>query len=410
MRNSSLRSIVERIACLIALPLLAAGIYSTVRLTAADGEYRTNTAESLQKAVRLESDDADYHALLAEHLEGEDRNPEPDRLAATRFSPLESKHWIQLALGSEIAGDEVKAEQLYLHAAAVDRMFTPRWSLMNFYFRRHDSANFWLWTKRAFEMAYGDQTSAFRLCWLMTDDARVIESMLPASAEIRRGYLDFLLATQRFQYLSPLDRGVAEAAEPADVPWLVSYCERTVAGNPRSAVDVWNVLCKRGFEPFTTLAPGNGAVVTNGDFRINPIEQGFDWRIPLVSGAQVAPRRAGHGMSVQLNGNQPEGCVILFQIIPLSSGKSYRMSYEYSSDAASPSSGLTWVILDAVSHTPLGHSEALKITGDTVSGQTDFTAGTTGAAELALSYNREPGTVRHEEALSLRGITIKAQP
>jgi hypothetical protein len=174
-------------------------------------------------------------------------------------------------------------------------------------------------------------------------------------------------------------------------------------------VDVWNTLCRRGFEPFAPLAPEKGTVVTNGDFRVNPTGQGFDWRIPVVSGAQVSPRSAGRGMSVQLDGDQPEGCVLLFQTVPLSPGKNYRMSYEYTSDAASPYSGLTWVLLDAVSHAPLAHTGALKITGDTVSGQADFTAGVTGAAELALSYNREPGTVRHEEALTLRGITIGTQ-
>jgi hypothetical protein len=202
---------------------------------------------------------------------------------------------------------------------------------------------------------------------------------------------------------------VAETAVPAAVPWLVAYCERTVAVNSRSAVDVWNILCKRGFEPFAPLAPEKGTVVTNGDFRIDPTGHGFDWRIPIVSGAQVSPRSAGRGIGVQLNGNQPESCVMLFQTIPLSPGKNYRMSYEYTSDAASPSSGLTWVILDAASHALLAHSDALKITGDTVSGQTNFTVGTTVAAELALSYNREPGTVRHEEALTLLGITIRAE-
>jgi len=409
LRSSSLRSTVERISCLVALPLLAASIYSTLRLAAADAEYRANTTESLRKAIRLESNNADYHALLAEHLEGENQDPQPNRLAAARFSPLESKYWIQLALSEEVAGDQSKAEKLYLHAAQVDRMFTPRWTLMNFYFRRHDSTNFWLWTKRAFQMAYGDQTTAFRLCWLMTDDAHVIETMLPANAEVRRGYLEFLLATRRFQVLSPLDREVAQLAERADVPWLVGYCERTMAVNSRSAVDVWNILCNKGFEPFAPLVPEKGTVVTNGDFRIDPTDHGFDWRIPVVSGAQVSTRSAGRGISVQLNGDQPEGCVILFQPIPLSPGTNYRMSYEYSSDAAIPSSGLTWVILDAVSHAPLVRSDPLKIKGVTVSGQTDFTAGAAGAAELALSYNREPGTVRHEESLTLRGITIRAQ-
>ena len=407
MRIPSLRTLIERIACVAAIPLLAAGIYSAVRLCAADAEYRANTTGSLEKAVQIESDDAEYHALLAEHLEGEGREPKDEREAAVRLSPLESKHWIALAIRAESAGDLSRAEKLYLHAADVDRTYAPRWALMNFYFRRQDSQKFWLWAKRAFEMGYEDQRAAFRFCWLMTDDPLVVERALPRNKEIRRGYLDFLIDTKRFQYLAPLDRQVAEEADATDLPWLIRYCERTAVPNSRSAVDVWNILCRKGLEPFRPLSPEKGEIVTNGDFGIDPIERGFDWRIPIINGVQVAPR-ADRGMSVQLNGNQPEDCVTLIEIIPLSPGTKYLMSYEYTSDSAAPHSGLSWEVLDPDSNKSIGSSGPLKITGDKISGQATFTAETASEAQLALRYTREPGTVRHEEALTLLGISIKA--
>lgn len=403
------RLIAERIGCLAALPLLAAAIYSTVRLAAADAAFRANTTESLASAVRLESGDADYHELFADHLEADGRNSDPDREIAARLSPFESKYWIGLGIRAEVTGDQARAEKMYLHAAEVDRMFVPRWTLMNFYFRRQDQAKFWVWAKRAFEMGFGDQTAAFRLCWLMTDDPRVVEQVLPSGKEIRREYLDFLIDTRRFHDLSPVDREFAEAADASDAPSLLYYCERTLIGNPRSSLDVWNTLCRKGLEPFSAISLRKGSVVTDGDFHIPPIERAFDWRIPIVDGAQVATLESGPGLGIQLNGDQPEDCVILLQYIPLSPGRDYRMSYEYSSTTAAPNSGLTWEIVDPVSNMPVARTNDLRLTGDAVSDQTTFTAGESGSGRLTLHYKREPGTVRHEESLLLRRIAIEPQ-
>jgi hypothetical protein len=280
---------------------------------------------------------------------------------------------------------------------------------MNFYFRRQDPAKFWLWAKRAFEMGFGDQTAAFRLCWLMTDDARVVEQVLPPGKEVRREYLNFLIDTRRFQNLSPADREFAEMADANDVPSLLDYCERTLIANPRSSLDVWNTLCRKGLEPFGHLSLRNGSVVTDGDFRIPPIERAFDWRIPIVDGALVATRESGPGLGIQLSGDQPEDCVILLQYIPLSPGRDYRMSYGYSSTTAVPNSGLTWEIVDPSSNTLVARTNDLRLTGDAVSEQTTFTAGESGSGRLTLHYKREPGTVRHEESLLLRRIAIEPQ-
>jgi len=410
LRQTSFRPLAARVACLAALPLAGAAIYATVRLAIADSDYRANTTESLTRAVRIEPGNAEYHELLAEHLEGEDHNDDTDREAAAHLSPLDSKYWIDLGVRAEANNDPAQAEKLYLHAASIDRMFVPRWTLMNFYFRRQDSAKFWLWTQRALEMGYDDLTAAYRLCWRMTGDPRQIERVLPANDEVRRNYLFFLVGTRRFQALSPLDHQVAAAATAANYRPLLDYCERVMIPNPRSAVAVWNALCEKGFIPFAPLDPAGNKIVTNHDFRIMPTERGFDWRVPVVDGATVSVRNETPGLTVQLSGDQPEDCVLAQQYIALTPERNYKLSYQYSSAAAVDSSGVTWQVVDALTSATLAQSDAIKINGNAGSGQLEFNSGPGSIAILVLRYRREPGTVRHEESALIRSVEIEAQP
>jgi hypothetical protein len=393
--------IAQRVLCVAALPLLVFAIYDTVRIAAADSDFRANTPESVAHAVQLEPGNALYRELLAEHLEGDNRDPAADREAAARLSPLESKYWIGLGIHAEAAGDFGGAEKMYLHAAEIDRMFTPRWTLMNFYFRRQNADRFWIWTKRALEMGYDNQAAAYRLCWLMTEDPKQVESILPDNKLLKRNYLDFLLDTRRFQALSPVDREVAAAAEPADVPNLLYYCERTVPFNSRSAVTVWNELAAKKLIPFSALDPERGEVVTDGEFRVTPIERGFDWRVPAVDGVQIT------SADVHLTGEQPENAVLMLEFIPLTPGASYRMRFEYGSPTATASSGLTWVVADTFTDRVIAASGPLKLTGEDVTEEIEFNAGENQAARLELRYTREPGTVRHEEEVRLRKISVE---
>ncbi|MDE3197307.1 MAG: hypothetical protein KGN84_13235, partial [Acidobacteriota bacterium] len=400
----------ERAACLAVLPLAAAATYATIRLAMADSDYRANTTESLASAVQIEPGNAEYHELLAEHLEGEDRNADADRQAAARLSPLDSRFWIDLGVRDEAQNDFAGAEKLYLHAAAIDRMFVPRWTLMNFYFRRQDEASFWKWTKEALAMGYDDLSAAYRLCWQMTDDPRKVENVLPANDEVRRNYLFFLAGSSRFQDVSPLDHEVASKATSADYHPLIEYCERVMAANSHSAADVWNTLCAKRLLPFAPVDPQKGNVVTNPEFKTIPMERGLDWRLPVVEGATLSVGNDAPGLNVQLSGDQPENCVLAWQYIPLEAGRNYKLSYRYYAPNPVDSSGLSWELLVPVTNAPIAHSEDLKLTGDAASGQLLLESGSNSSGVLVLRYRREPGTVRHEESALIQSVRIEAQP
>lgn len=391
------------------MPILCLGIYDTIKVSAADVAYRENTAESLQEAVRLEPGNAEYHELLADHVESDGKSSLADRATAARLSPLQSRYWIGLGVKAETDGDMAAAERDYLRAAHIDRMFIPRWTLVNFYFRRQDPRNFWPWAKSAFEMAYGESYALFRLCWLMTDDPQTVANVLPSNPDIRRSYLNFLIDTERFQYLSPFARDAAEHVPADGVPSMINMCERTMLPNPQAALEIWNALCRRGLEPFSPLDPDKGEVVTDSHFSRQRIERGFDWRAAAVDGVQVNAGAEAGSLAVQLTGDQPENCAILLQFVPLASNRRYRMTYEYSSPASVEPSGLNWEIADPVTNAITASSPLFRLTSGAVTDQFEFTPTASGVMKLVLRYARASGTVRRPEAMVLRNVSIRAQ-
>ena len=415
------RTIVERTACLLALPLLGLGIWLSVRLALADSAFHRDTPDSLAEAARLEPGNATYHDLLAETIEGQGGNPDAEWERAVRLSPLEASHWIGLGTRAEVERDYPRAEKYLLHAAQVDVGFEPRWALMNFYFRRGNLPEFSVWTRRALEISYGDLTPVFRLCWLATSDPRAIERMLPPAGQpvakaTELQYLQFLLGTRRFDAARPIAYGIAAQADDGNLPILIQYCDAMVEGHTDAALDVWNVLCRRKLIPFDPLTPAGGNVITNGDFRIKPAEHGFDWRIPRIDGVFVTVAAASEGSpsaggaSLEMSGNEPEECLLMAQIVPVAPGRRYHLDYEYRGAAAEDDSGLRWEIDTLDSPSVAIHSDDLKMTGDWSTGRLNFNPGAAHAARLTLRYKRALGTVRYQGTVALRKVAIEVVP
>jgi tetratricopeptide (TPR) repeat protein len=406
------------------LPLLGLGIWLTVRLAIADAFFRQDTPDSIARAARLESDNAAYHDSLAEYLESEGKNPDAERELAVRLSPREASHWIGLGVRAEVERDYPRAEKYLLQAAKVNLGFEPRWALMNFYFRRGDTRQFSFWARRALDISYGDLTPVFRLCWMATSDPRAIESMIPSAKDTQLKYLQFLLSTKRLDEAGPIAAKLASQADAESLPILLDYCDAAADAHTGAALEVWNALCRRKLEPFEILSPEDGHVVTNGDFRIKPVEHGFDWRIPRVDGVFVtvgassdgasstgvaaasAVTAASYGASIEMSGTEPEECLLMAQIVPLSPGHQYRLDYEYRGPESEDDSGLSWELTAPASHAVLAHSEDLPMTGDWAAGHVNFKAGADPAARLSLRYKRALGTVRHEGSLALRKVAI----
>jgi tetratricopeptide (TPR) repeat protein len=411
LSSFAVRSAAERLACALVLPALGWGIYCSGRLALADSAFRLSTPESLAEAVRLEPGNAAYDQLLAENLVSVGKDASAEREQAALLSPLDSAYWLDLGAMAEVNSDIPAAERYLLKAASVDRKFAPRWSLMNFYFRQQRPAEFWQWAREAAPMASGDLVGIFRLCRMMTGPGESTDRMLRLPDSARAQYLAFLMKDNHWDAAPAVARAVAAQATSENLALLLDYSDTALAYNVASAVEVWNILLRRKLEPFDPLDAHGGAIVTDGKFRISPIDRVFDWRVTRADGVGVIFGSASPGATVELSGEQDQTVAILTQWMPVEPGRSYRLDYEYTAESENSrqASGVAWEVRDPVTKAVLRTSEDLKASQGNWPGSFEFTA-TGSAAVLSLRYARTPGTFRHEEKFTIRKLSSRILP
>ena len=401
----SLMNAGARLAAVLAgAALTGYGVYSSARISQSEFEFHRNTIQSVQTAVRLDPARGRYHAWLAELLENDGRDGAAELAEAARLNPMDSRVWIRRALDAEAAGDPSSAESLLLHAASIDRLMEPRWSLMNFYFRAGQEPKFWPWARRAFDISYGDRKPLFELCWRMRDNAAIVESAaLPPSYPIRAQFVRFLLEKDRPAEAASLAARIAPEAPPADTALLAACADRLALSDAPAdtarALTLWNALCRRRLLPFAELDPEAGRSLTNGSFDREPTSLGFDWRIPKIDGVSVLRTADPRALRFTLSHKQPDACDLLVQIAPVAAGRRYRLSLSYRTSGIAPASGLRFRAGAALG--PDLSSESWT------SAVFDFTPADPRAA-LTLEYRRPLGMVRAEGTLELASVSLES--
>src|SRR5258708_1478531 len=135
----------------LGLATLGVAGYWPVRLAWADWRFRENTYASVRRAVELDPANARYHAWLAEFEEDEARDPSRELAIASTLNPNDSAIWIRRGLRAESQRDFGQAEEFLLKAAAIDKLYAPRWALANYYARKGDTERMWPWIRQALE-------------------------------------------------------------------------------------------------------------------------------------------------------------------------------------------------------------------------------------------------------------------
>ena len=401
----------KRLVSILTLVSLAALAWYAALLARADvafGAFGENTLIGVSSAVRLAPGNAAYHALLAEFIEASGGNPDHELEMATDLSPHESKYWIRRAFRAEVEQQYGPSEHFLQEALKVDHGFDPRWALMNYYFRRGDSASFWKYTREALEMSYGNLDPIFRLCLAVSDDPSVTRRVLPPHPQIRLGFLTYLIANGYVGSAAGIADEVASEVRADDSSALLDYCDRQIGHDNESAVRVWNALCRRRIVPFTELSPQRGHIVTNGDFAVASFQRVFDWKYGTNEAIAIRPAEDGRAVAINIRGDQPDSIVLMQQEIPLSPGREYAVQYEYRLVGPPGDSGVHWVIRRQ-GQNEVGGSGSMAISpvllgSDWNGGKMLFSAGQLDVATLALEYRRTPGTIRWKGAVQIRHV------
>lgn len=360
-----------------------------IRLAVADTISRRHTPEAVTKAIALQwpTPDAGLEQILAEVDPG---NARVSLKAAVAANPRSSAARIALGLLEDAAGRPLNAERFLEQAAQFDRQYLPAWTLANFYFRRSNQEQFWVWATRAASLAYDDLRPLLRLCDQQEPDPARMLAHFQNVARIRPPYLDFLIGENRLNAAQQVARAMSE--DRANDPHLIDLADRQLnAGNAAAAIELWNVAS--GFSP---LEPAAGRILTNGDLSRAPLNLGFDWRLGQADG--VTQSWKSSELIFTFSGSQPETCVLLEQVIFLVPRR-FRLRFDYLTGNTSPT-GVRWSLGD--------------LEGPRVEPSSQWTEGafdlprTQGIRNLKLFYRREPGTVPSGGRIEVRNLRLEA--
>jgi tetratricopeptide (TPR) repeat protein len=393
-----------RAGCLAAL---VAGIAWNLLFSIADLSARRNQPEATRLAMRLVSANAAYPAQLADEVYASDPAEAKSLLQrAVKLNPYDAPSWIQLGLLYESGNDLPEAEAALSRAATVDSTFLPSWSLANFYFRHENSSGFWYWAQRAARMAPDDPTALFRLAWYVSPSAQDVESRLQLrSAAMEGKFVNFLVTQGDAEAVSEAAWHLLATGSNDGTETLLQACDWLLAQKrPDLALLLWNGLAPRISYP----APGVNAPVTNSNFGKSPTSHGFDWHLTTVEGVSSFLNPGPNELGFEFSGEEPDSLVLMNQVAPVQAQRDYVLAVDYGTSGVAPASGIGWLVTDERTGKVLARTTSLSAE----QGGTAYACFSTpdGAAfvNLALLYQRQPGTVRVEGKLALKAVSLTA--
>jgi tetratricopeptide (TPR) repeat protein len=393
-------------SCLAALVL---GIVWNVRFAVADLLARRNQANSTRLAMRWMPGNGAYPAQLADEVYALDPVSAKSLLQrAVQLNRYDAASWIQLGLLSEAGEDLRGAEKALLQAASVDATFLPSWSLANYYFRRENTPRFWYWAQKAAQMDPDDAAPLFRLAWYVSPNAAEIASRLQIKRpQVAVQFVNFLMAQGDPTATTEAASRLLAANTESNTQTLLEVCDWLIANkHPDLALPLWNGLASRGQIAYAPVGVNSTEAVTNGGFAKSPISRGFDWHLRTVEGVSSFLNVSPNALGFEFSGDEPDSFLIMDQTAPVEGRRKYVLAVNYGTSGIVPDSGLAWSVTDDRSGAVLARTGSLS----SEQGREAYTcfAAPDGAAfvRLSLLYQRQPGTVRIEGKLALKGVRL----
>ncbi len=401
--------LVRWIVCSSAVAVFTCGLYSVG--TRIYGEMLAQgSARDVERALALLPDNPVYWIRSADLLDRDGGSPTAPLEAAAARTPYDGGIWIRLGLDAEARGNLASAESSLLRAARVSRLYQPRWTLANYYFRRGAPAEFWKWTRLALDVAPQDPTALFQLCWRMsTDSEEIFRNAIPDDRRIRRAYGAFLLAQKRDEAARSVIGRLLADARPEDRDLLLEACDRSLAeGKADIAVADWNALCERNLLACAAI-PARG-VIPLSEIALDPrtFGRGFAWRAGTFDGVEFAMQSGA--MTLDFSGREPESAELLWRWVPAVPGRKSVVRFEYQTAGLPVVSGLAVQVLAGANERPLAASGWLSSSGWREESLPFAAPAEDRAVRLRLTYSRQPGEVRIEGSLSLRAIRLETAP
>jgi tetratricopeptide (TPR) repeat protein len=383
--------------------LVASGAFS-VRLARAHMLYLSGSQRGLDTAIGLVPGNSTYWREL-----GARTNSESAIERALRLNPRDSQAWIELGLKAESEGNFAKAERSLRHATIIDKTHKPAWTLANYYFRRDDRNEFWLWAERSGATAGPDILPLMSLAWNKKPEPDQFLKMIPKNPEPLQQAFIFLSWRAPPREVQPVLDEFLKVVNSGHVPLLLDYCDRLL-GRAREcpecldqAVALWNRLADRQLMSQGRVDPANSPV--NSHLSKPLLGRGFDWRTE-AKGISI---RHGPLPKVQFSGSQPEDCEVLWQYIPVEPHRRFEIVFRYRATDTPAMDALAWRVYEAPNGPDLAEMAAHDLAdGDWRTQRMRFQSGSgTRLVKLALVHRRRVGSTRARGDLSWGALSLK---
>jgi Carbohydrate binding domain len=357
----------------------------------------------VRRAVALEPLNADYHWTLGRAALDASRLDEAKRELhrAIELNPAGANYWIDLSSAELLAGDAHAARAAAQRALVLDGT-TPRtqWLAANLLLAQGDLPAALPAFRRL--VVSGNEAldlDTIQLVWRATRDPDlIVRELLPATLDARGKFLRLLLARGESASAARVWSSMLALGGELPPETAVGYVEYLLSRNDvAGAVGAWDQMAASSAR-LKSYSHSQGLLV-NGDFDLDPLNHGFDWRYTQSDVVGLAlddqtPHSGHRSLRLAFNGSAVADAGFA-QTVPLAPDTTYVLSAFVRGEGMQSANGLQIAVDDARQvGTPL------VATRDDLTGTFDWTEVTgefhTGAETTLgiVHFVRSPGTTR----------------
>jgi tetratricopeptide (TPR) repeat protein len=239
-------------------------------------------ASGLKLSTLLVPENAAYHDLLGHYLFFVEGSPDAAMQAyqrATTLDPYASRYWLDQAVIYELLNNQDAQSAAIEHALAAEPTNPGiAWEAATFFLARGQNSDALLQLRRVME---GDPSRASEVLeteWRVNPDVRsLLRDAIPAQPLVYWTFLDYLNSQGRNSDAFAVWSQLLRLKQPLERPRVFGYVEHLLNSQDVSTAQlVWQQaapLCD-----LTHYQPGPANLVVNGDFSLDILNAGFDWR------------------------------------------------------------------------------------------------------------------------------------
>lgn len=356
--NIRLDSRRRRLAFVSAISLVAvlfAGTAARLALTQFWGE--SGDADRMALAVSLDAGNPELHYWLATAnlVEGRDLSDAVSHLRrSVQLNSRPAKYWLALGRACFAAGDEGCAEQSFEQAVQrAPMMPSLEGNAAAYHAVVGNTERMLAHASRGLELDPASAGEVFTLVWHSTQDPEVLWTELAGkskSMSVRDSYVDFVTRLGRFDLVAQHWKQAGGASRPglaARFETVRPYLQGLMAARRyHEALLVWSDLLRQGV--VSSRQPGDGNLLFNGGFEQPILNAGFDWQTREYRYVTVefpscpdGQRTKGDRRCLRMEFTAPHNVEEepVWQVVPVSGGRLYRLSARIRSDAITSDSG-----------------------------------------------------------------------